>query len=409
MGFQDCKETFNHYCLCVVNLPQTSHLLEKLVACALNNLFDMQNVLTTVINDDDDDTSSPKSSNSSNIGARANGTFYVRSGNLNSKLTIVCIHGIGSFHKCFDGIAEHLTRISSVDRTHSSVDHHNTPTASIEDQSQSEQVNSLSRYNVLQYDLIGRGDSAYHKSGRFGAEEHLEQLLQLLDHLHVDLPVHVVAHSMGGALATLFASQHPNRVRSLTLLAPAGLMDGTVLALGRACTCLHGVLRRSFDDRAQQERAWRADFYHKEDCAEGAFGSRLEAMVAQMHGMYDTHPHTAFEALWQCVLQFPLYGLQRQARAVAQHEGLPVRIVWGDRDAAVPMRPSLQRWTRILNAPSARCRLECEVVPHGGHSFFLEYPEETGRGIADFLRRVDDIYDVEDVAVETSINTVPIS
>ncbi|KAJ6557501.1 Alpha/Beta hydrolase protein [Mycena capillaripes] len=51
------------------------------------------------------------------------------------------------------------------------------------------------------------------------------QLLALLVHLGwADAPVNVVGYSFGGAIAAVFAARYPETVKSLVLVAPAGLM-----------------------------------------------------------------------------------------------------------------------------------------------------------------------------------------
>ena len=65
---------------------------------------------------------------------------------------------------------------------------------------------------------------------------------------------HLVGHSLGGAVAATLAAEHPERVASLTLIAPAGLgeeingefIDGFVAAESRRE--LKGVLERLFAD-----------------------------------------------------------------------------------------------------------------------------------------------------------------
>ncbi|MFJ9518668.1 alpha/beta fold hydrolase [Kitasatospora sp. NPDC101801] len=72
------------------------------------------------------------------------------------------------------------------------------------------------RHTVIRYDLRGFGESAP-PSGPFSETEDLCRLLDHLGHRRVDL----VGASWGGRISTAFAHAHPERVRSLTLLAPA--------------------------------------------------------------------------------------------------------------------------------------------------------------------------------------------
>jgi pimeloyl-ACP methyl ester carboxylesterase len=135
------------------------------------------------------------------------GTHYILEGNTDRPL-ILCIHGIGSYHFYFDGLAKSLVS---------------------------------SGYRVLRYDLIGRGFSE--PSDAYDRTAHLKQIRDLLQHLGLSTtPRHVIGHSMGGALALLHADEEAEHVSSLTLLAPAGLMDGAIFAVLRSCTCLHGAI-----------------------------------------------------------------------------------------------------------------------------------------------------------------------
>ncbi|WP_329494905.1 alpha/beta fold hydrolase [Kitasatospora herbaricolor] len=70
------------------------------------------------------------------------------------------------------------------------------------------------RYSVVRYDLRGFGESPV-PSGEFGETD---DLLRLLDHLGHER-VHLVGASWGGRVSVGFTLAHPERVRSLGLLA----------------------------------------------------------------------------------------------------------------------------------------------------------------------------------------------
>lgn len=272
-----------------------------------------------------------------------NGTHYLFSGDSVASELVVCVHGIGSYHTCFDQLVPHLVK---------------------------------GGYRTLQYDLIGRGFSEPSGNGRYGAEEHIQQLDQLVRDLQLP-SFHVVAHSMGGALAALYTIQHKDMVKSLTLVAPAGLMNSFPLSLLKSGRCLHGVLRGSLSARSNAEKAWRDDFYSHE-------GEALvleEEMVRSQHLMYDHNPE-AFNAFFTSVLQFPLYGLEAEVKQLAQCDGLPFLLLWGRADKAVPYA-CCKRWTKLLQSNGAK--LVVKKYLKAAHGLLAETHEEVGRDIVDFL------------------------
>ncbi|KIC35835.1 alpha/beta fold hydrolase [Leisingera sp. ANG-M7] len=76
-------------------------------------------------------------------------------------------------------------------------------------------------YRVLTYDLYGRGYSD-RPSGPQDRAFFLSQLEKLLEDQEAGDDITLIGYSMGGAIATAFAAAHPERLREMILLAPAG-------------------------------------------------------------------------------------------------------------------------------------------------------------------------------------------
>jgi pimeloyl-ACP methyl ester carboxylesterase len=76
-------------------------------------------------------------------------------------------------------------------------------------------------YRVVVPDLLGYGFSD-RPGVTYTRAFYTTQLNRLLDALDIKAPVHIVGSSMGGALVTAFGAQSPARVKSVTLVAPAG-------------------------------------------------------------------------------------------------------------------------------------------------------------------------------------------
>ena len=73
------------------------------------------------------------------------------------------------------------------------------------------------RWRPIAVDLRGHGESPWSPEGDYALESHAADLARLVDHLGLD-SLHVVAHSLGGQIALLFAAACPIRIRSLTLV-----------------------------------------------------------------------------------------------------------------------------------------------------------------------------------------------
>ncbi|KAJ3106184.1 hypothetical protein HDU96_008301 [Phlyctochytrium bullatum] len=85
-------------------------------------------------------------------------------------------------------------------------------------------------FRILLYDTYGRGYSSA-PGARYDRTLYATQLKDLLDHVGWD-SASIVGYSLGGAIATAFASEWPDRVENLVLLAPAGLPE-TLPPVGR--------------------------------------------------------------------------------------------------------------------------------------------------------------------------------
>jgi pimeloyl-ACP methyl ester carboxylesterase len=72
-------------------------------------------------------------------------------------------------------------------------------------------------YRVIAMDCRGHGQSGKpHDAGQYGLEM-VQDVLRLLDHLHIDR-AHIVGYSMGGWIAAQMLVRYPSRVRTVTLL-----------------------------------------------------------------------------------------------------------------------------------------------------------------------------------------------
>jgi pyruvate dehydrogenase E2 component (dihydrolipoamide acetyltransferase) len=170
---------------------------------------------------------------------------------------------------------------------------------------------------------------------------------------------HLAGHSMGGLVAAELALAEPDRVLSLTLVAPAGLgeeidrayIDGFIAATGRRD--LKPVLQRLFADPDLVTRSMVDDVLKYK---------RLDGVQEALE-----------------TLRERLFPEGRQAR-VLDLEGYagPLLVIWGERDEVIP----------AAHAQAAPDRSETRVLPDVGHSPHMEAAGDVNRLLGSFLAGV---------------------
>jgi pimeloyl-ACP methyl ester carboxylesterase len=288
-------------------------------------------------------------------GSFFDGTHYIIQGSdlPGEAETVICMHGIGSFYIFWKPLADFL---------------------------------SNKGYKVIFYDFIGRGFSQESKTGFYRESDHIDQIRSLIEHLQLtSIKLHFIGHSMGGALATLYASKFPENVKSLTLLAPAGTLGYFPLQCAiDCCSCCHGCGRSYLSVPTNQEHSWRHAYYKPQ----GQALINLEYMIGELHRMYANNSH-AHDAFWKSALQFPLTNIQNEIQSVARQD-MPILFLWGKNDIIVPIS-NLSTWMSVIKkerqnlANDKHYNVEIKIFDKCGHSIMGEHRQETLETIANFL------------------------
>lgn len=216
------------------------------------------------------------------------------------------------------------------------------------------------RRRVYALDLPGHGESSK-DVGAGDLEAFAEALGGFLDAVGA-ARAHLVGHSLGGAVALAYALAHPDRVASLTLVAPAGLgedinpdyIDGFVAAERRRE--LKDVLELLFADQGLVSRKLVDDVlrYKRLDGVEEA--------LRQVAGvMYPSGRQTV-------VLTGELDRLQA-----------PALVVWGGQDRILP----------AAHAEALAGRARVAVLAGAGHSPHMEAANEVNRLVGGFLDELE--------------------
>lgn len=166
--------------------------------------------------------------------------------------------------------------------------------------------------------------------------------VELLDVLGID-KVHLVGFSLGGYLAAQIASQHPERVKTLTLVAPAGMRSKehpTLDVLATPGDQIVGMLASNFEVL----KPWLPT------------GPDPEFMGARYRES-TTLARLLWEKPWDPKFKRYLHRIKA-----------PTLIIWGDEDRIVPLQHS-ELWRRVL--PNAKV----QIFKGAGHLVLDEKPE----------------------------------
>jgi len=243
-----------------------------------------------------------------------------------------------------------------------------------------EQHDLLTGHRVISVDLAGFGESDP-LPGRTTLPPLAEHVIEFLDALGETRPLHVVGNSLGGAVAMLLALRHPDRVRSLVLVASAGFGQEVTIALRiLALRPLGRLLLRPSHTAAY--RAERAIFRDRRFVTDERV-SRGYTFAGRPHG-----PKVMLE-LSRSLGTF--LGVRRPWRdavltAAAAAAPVPTLVVWGTDDLILPA-------SHLEAAKVALPHAKTHLYPDTGHMPQIERAEDFAELVGKFW--AEDVPDQE--------------
>jgi len=223
-------------------------------------------------------------------------------------------------------------------------------------------------FRVLRYDLYGRGYSD-RPDVVYNQEFFDRQLHHLLAALGIDGKVNLIGVSLGAAIALAFADRHPERVRKLCLIDPAGF--SVKVPFIAKLMYLPGVgeyLTNVFGERTLQARL-KNDFYKPESCPPTY--SEMYRMQMRYKGFK--------RAILSTLRNMPVNDLAALYGRVGKQER-PVLLIWGREDQTTPLDGS-EKLRQVMP------QVEFHIIEEAGHVPQYERPEAVNPILIEFLKR----------------------
>ncbi|MFK7927101.1 MAG: alpha/beta fold hydrolase [Myxococcota bacterium] len=237
----------------------------------------------------------------------------------------------------------------------------------------------LGELRLIAPDLPGWGDSDQ-PDGPYTPSWYASALVHMLDALNLPR-AHIVGHSMGGQAAIALALEHPERVASLTLVAPAGI---------ETFTDEEGALIRGFwtDDRlrGRTEEAARASY----GFVFGRWDEDVERLLQHRMALDRTD---RVDGMIRAVQRSVAGMLAEPVRHRLGELAMPVHYVYGTDDKMIPaaaLHPTLTPKSIADDAKSAVAQSRITPVAGAGHTPHHDDPAAFDDAFLAFIQSLPD-------------------
>ncbi len=224
-----------------------------------------------------------------------------------------------------------------------------------------------SGFRVLRYDLYGRGYSD-RPDTTYDQDLFDRQLMNLLGALGIDKPIDLVGLSMGGAISVVFIDLHPEMVKKLCLIDPAGLpwKQSFNARLAQAPVIGELIMGLMGDNVLVSNLR---NYFH---------GDRGYAELKQK--FLDQMQYVGFKKALLSTLRSGVTTGAVEAYQKVGKRGYPVMLVWGREDRVVPFELS-ERVTELIPNVEFHPINEAAHIPH------YECPKVVNPILIEFLAR----------------------
>ena len=226
-------------------------------------------------------------------------------------------------------------------------------------------------YKVLRYDLLGRGYSE-RVDTIYNAELFATQLYELTSSLFFGEKFYLVGTSMGGTITTTYYKNHPDTVKKLILLAPAGMDTfktpgymklANIKGLGEFIfyNIAGPMLLKKSNSELYNVSEDEKDYYQRNFAKAMVYKGFLKATLSSLRNTI-LRTDIAMEGY----------------RAVAR-DNLPLLVIWGTIDKTMPYYQS-DRLKEVCP------NVKLITYENSGHIFLFDEGEKATKDILDFIR-----------------------
>lgn len=230
------------------------------------------------------------------------------------------------------------------------------------------------KYHVIAVDLAGHGDSEKLLTTDYGLIKQAERLDALMSSLGVE-QFHIAGNSMGGAISAIYSLNHPDKIKSLTLIDAAGI-DGEntseyYKALAKGNNPLIATDEASFD--------YRMDFTMSQPPL--LPWPLYPALVRKTLARAELN-QKIFSDMLATKKQFQAMNFHQTIQTTIAQHGVPTLIMWGKDD-------------RVLDVSAAAAFKELiptasvHIFDGVGHLPMVEIPNESAEIYQQFLSTIE--------------------
>jgi abhydrolase domain-containing protein 6 len=230
------------------------------------------------------------------------------------------------------------------------------------------------KYHVIAVDLAGHGDSEKLLTTDYGLIKQTHRLDALMTNLGVE-QFHIAGNSMGGAISAIYSINHPEKIKSLTLIDAAGID-------GKNPSEYYKTLAEGKNTLIATDEA--------------SFDYRMNFTMSQPPLLpWPLYPALVRKTLARAELNEKIFGdviatkkklldinFHQSMQAILDQSNIPTLIMWGKEDRVLDVS-AVAAFKEIIPAASVH------IFDGVGHLPMVEVPDESAEVYQQFLSTID--------------------